>query len=67
MTNLYRDYKEFMATFIKRGGIIEAYPKGTRKNLISSPSISILIQPNGDNNIIFAFDKIQGNNFVNIG
>lgn len=48
MPTLYRDYKEFITAFTKRGGIIEAIHPSVRKNNFGSPSISIFLEPNGD-------------------
>lgn len=67
MPSLYKDYKEYLACFLRRGGVVEAYPVLLNRVTISSPSISFFIEPSGKTNLITAYDKIQGNPFLNIG
>jgi hypothetical protein len=43
---LHRNYEAYMAKFVKAGGVIEAAPLCS-PSLISSPSISFLLEPSG--------------------
>ncbi|EAS06221.3 IQ calmodulin-binding motif protein (macronuclear) [Tetrahymena thermophila SB210] len=67
MPTLYKDYKEYLSCFLRRGGIIEAYPVLLNRTVISSPSLSFFIEPSGEVSLITAYDKIQGSLFINIG
>ena len=47
MKGLHRTWAEFLEAFCKVGGIIEAAPN-CLSNLMASPSISFLVEPNGE-------------------
>ena len=51
--------------FTHKGGIIEAIPN-TNHSKLASPSIFFLIEPDGGLNILGAYDKISGKDFINV-
>lgn len=64
--NVYRSGEEFINELVKRGGIIEACPTYLLSGIIGSPTISFLIEPNGEINNYFSYDRISANSFTTI-
>jgi hypothetical protein len=54
--SLFRNYEAYMTQFCKVGGVIEAAPLCPTSQM-HSPSVSFLIEPNGNLQIIGSFDK----------
>lgn len=57
-TELFRDFQEYLDEFTRKGGMIEAAPSLTQKEL-GCPGISFLIEPNGQVNFLSTFEKIN--------
>lgn len=66
MPHLYKSWDEYLKNFLQHGGVIEATPV-CLPNQISSPSISFMIEPNGDIDLIGSFDWFTGKDYVNMG
>jgi len=66
MPNLFKTWNVYIKELCKNGGVIEARPN-CKKSDISSPSISFFIEPNGSIEVIGSYDKIQINDYVNLG
>ena len=67
MPTLYRNWEEYLELFCKVGGVIEAAPPLCQINQLQSPSVSFLIEPDGQMVLIGSFDKFQSAEFVNAG
>lgn len=67
LPSLYHSYAEYMSIFTKRGGIIEAVPSNMRRRQISSPTLSLFVSPVGEISLLATFDKISGQQYLNIG
>ena len=52
---LYQDWPTYTKAFCEQGGIIEAAP-GCAQSQMASPSISFLIEPSGDIDLIGSYD-----------
>jgi hypothetical protein len=63
---LYKNFKDFFKTFIKNHGIIESCPTSLLSGILGSPSISMMIEPDGSLELIGTYDKINLNYFKNI-
>ncbi len=63
---LYKNFKDFLKCYLKNNGIIESCPSHMLSGIIGSPSISMLIEPDGSLELIGTFDKINNNFFKNI-
>lgn len=51
---VYPTWKEFVMAFKKHGGVIEAVPP----NVIGSPTVNILIAPDGEINIMSVQEQV---------
>lgn len=68
MPTLYKGgWDQFLARFCKNGGVIECAPPLCPLSQLNYPSVSFLIEPDGQVNLLGSFDKVQGNEFVNFG
>lgn len=56
-----------MAEFCKVGGVIECAPPLCALNQLNFPSVSFLIEPDGNVRLVGSFDKFAGADFVNAG
>ena len=66
MPSLFRNWNEYMASFCRVGGIIEAAPT-CLSHQMASPSISFVINPDGTVSILGSMDKITARPYVNSG
>ena len=64
--SLYPTYDDYITNFCKVGGVIEAAPLCSSM-MVSSPSISFMIQPDGKLQIIGSFEKFAATEYVNAG
>ena len=64
---LYKSWEDYMKNYTKYGGIIEACPTFNLINIMGSPSFPILIEPNGNIEVLNSYDKINLFSFRNIG
>lgn len=55
-----------MKQFCRKGGVIEAAPL-CNPSQVSSPSISFMIEPDGNIVIVGSYDRFQGTEYVNAG
>jgi hypothetical protein len=58
--SIYPTYNQFMTHFLTRGGVIEAAPSLSQSD-IKEVSVSFLIEPNGDFEILGTFNKVELN------
>lgn len=63
---LFRDFQEYVDEFIRKGGMIEAAPGITQKEL-GTPGISFFIEPNGEIEFLGSFEKICGGLMTPVG
>lgn len=54
MKTLYRNWREYLAALISRGGVIEACPA----RVSGSPSANVFIQPSGEVSLVCTHDQI---------
>lgn len=66
MKGLHRTWAEYIEAFCKVGGVIEAAPN-CLSNLMASPSISFLVEPNGEIQLLASFDKFAAKEYINGG
>lgn len=66
MPSLFKNYECFINEFCKVGGVIEAKPN-CPKGTLYSPSISFLIEPDGNIIMIGGYDKVCAPEFINSG
>jgi hypothetical protein len=66
MKYLYNNWNEYIKAFCKVGGVIEASPN-CLSNMMASPSIAFIIEPNGDIQLLGSMDKFGAKEFVNGG
>jgi IQ domain-containing protein H len=66
MPTLFKSWAEYMASFCRVGGIIEASPT-CLSHQMASPSIAFCIEPDGFINIIGSFDRFAAKQYVNAG
>jgi hypothetical protein len=66
MKGLHRSWAEYIEAFCKVGGVIEATPN-CLSNLMASPSISFLVEPNGEIQLLASFDKFAAKEYINGG
>ena len=64
---LYKSWDEYFQEFIANRGVIEACPTTNPSNIIGSPAIPILIEPDGNIEHLPTYDKINLFSFRNIG
>ena len=64
---LYRNYREFLDEFLKQGGVIEGTPPLLRIDYVTPTSISLIVEPSGEYQIISTYEKLNGPEFRNIG
>lgn len=67
MPTLYSGWNDYLHKFCAGGGVIEAAPPMCQINQLNSPSVSFLIEPDGNINLIGSFDRFSGSQFVNMG
>ena len=65
MPTLYKSWKEYIAAYCKHGGIIEAMPAASHE--VNSPSVSFLIEPDGNIIIQGTYDRFNGRELINAG
>ena len=66
MPSLFKSWAEYMASFCRVGGIIEAAPT-CLSHQMAAPSISFLVEPDGNTRIIGSMDKFTARQHVNAG
>ena len=64
MPTLYRDWSHYLQRFLKHGGIIQAAPV-TNKAYMTHPSITFVIQPDGQTDYITSVDNLHSYEFLN--
>jgi len=63
---LYRSWEEYFEEFCLYGGVIEACPTNSLAGIVGSPSISFMVEPDGNIDFLCSYDKINLNYFRNI-
>jgi hypothetical protein len=66
MATLFMNWHQFITKFCEKGGVIEAGPCCSL-NRISSPSVAIKIDPDGEIDVVGSFDRFACKEFVNAG
>jgi len=66
MPSLFKSWGEYMASFCRVGGIIEASPTCLSQQM-ASPSIAFLIEPDGMVQVIGSMDRFAATQYVNAG
>ena len=66
MPLLFKSWAEYMASFCRVGGIIEAAPT-CMSHQMASPSIAFLIEPDGQVQVIGSMDRFTARAYVNAG
>jgi hypothetical protein len=66
MPSLFRSWDEYLQSFCKVGGVIEAAPTCLSTQM-ASPSIAFLIEPDGNIELIGSFDKFASREYLNAG
>ena len=64
---LYHGWEHYLSEFCRRGGVIEAAPPMCQINQLHSPSVSFMIEPDGNIQLVGSFDKFAGSEFINCG
>jgi IQ domain-containing protein H len=64
MPSLYKDWSQYLQKFTKHGGIIQATPIED-KAYITFPSVSFMIEPDGQVNYITSSDSLHSCNYLN--
>ena len=64
---LYKSWENYLFNFLKYRGIIEACPCYNPSNIVGSPCLPILIEPDGNIEYLPTYDKINLFSFRNIG
>jgi len=64
---LYTSWSQYLQMFCQGGGVIEAAPPMCQVNQLNSPSVSFLIEPDGEITLIGSFDRFSGSQFINCG
>lgn len=65
-SSLYTSWDSYINLFCKVGGVIEAAPM-CQSSQVQSPSVSFLIEPNGQIEVVGSYDKFAASDFVNAG
>lgn len=63
---LYSDWSEYLASFCRVGGVIEAAPTCLSVQM-GSPSISFLIEPDGEVQLVGSLDRFAAREYLNAG
>jgi hypothetical protein len=66
MPSLYKNWNEYMQSFCRVGGIIEAAPT-CMSHQLSSPSIAFIIEPDGGCRILGSMDRFSARPSINAG
>ena len=66
MPSLFKSWAEYMASFCRVGGIIEASPTCLSQQM-ASPSIAFLVEPDGNIEVIGSMDRFAAKQYVNAG
>tara|TARA_B110001450_G_scaffold255214_1_gene282198 strand:+ start:1850 stop:2335 length:486 start_codon:yes stop_codon:yes gene_type:complete len=66
MPMLFKSWAEYMTSFCRVGGIIEAAPT-CMSHQMASPSIGFLIEPDGQVQVIGSMDRFTARAYVNAG
>jgi hypothetical protein len=66
MGRLYCDWAEYLQGFCRVGGVIEAAPTCLSTQM-GSPSISFLIEPDGEVQLIGSMDRFAARDYLNAG
>ena len=66
-TNWPGGWEQYIKEFCRMGGVIECAPPLCALNQLKFPSVSFLIEPDGETRLVGSFDKINGPDFVNFG
>jgi len=56
MRSLYRSWNEYLKSFCKVGGVIEAAPN-CLSTMMASPTIAFLVEPSGEIQLLGSMDK----------
>lgn len=65
-SSLFTTWDSYINLFCKVGGVIEAAPM-CQSSQVQSPSVSFLIEPNGQIQVVGSYDKFAASDFVNAG
>jgi len=66
MPSLYKSWDEYIEAFCHVGGVIEAAPSCSPKQVVS-PSVSFFVSPDGEIDLIGSFDRFSAKEFINAG
>ena len=66
MASLYRSWDEYLHSFCRVGGVIEAVPT-CLSNQMASPSVCFIVEPDGEVTLIGSVDKFAAKEFINSG
>ena len=66
MPSLYKNWNEYMQSFCRVGGFIEAAPT-CMSHQLSSPSIAFIIEPDGGCRILGSMDRFSARPNINTG
>jgi hypothetical protein len=66
MKSLYHNWAEYISGFCRVGGVIEAVPT-CLSNQMASPSISFIVEPDGEVQLIGSVDRFAAKEYVNSG
>jgi hypothetical protein len=63
---LYKNFKDFLKTYLRNHGVIESCPTSMLSGIIGSPCVSMFIEPDGSLELLGTYDKINFNYFRNV-
>ena len=66
MKALYQNWQEYLTAFCRVGGVIEAAPT-CLSNQMASPSISFIVEPDGEVQLLGSLDKFAAKEYINAG
>lgn len=66
MKSLFPSWIEYIAAFCRVGGVIEASPT-CLSNQMASPSVTFIIEPDGEVELLGSIDKFAAKEYVNAG
>ena len=66
MKSLFHSWAEYIEAFCRVGGVIEAVPT-CLSNQMASPSISFIVEPDGDVQLIGSVDRFAAKEYINSG
>ena len=66
MKSLFHNWAEYIEAFCRVGGVIEAVPT-CLSNQMASPSISFVVEPDGEVQLIGSVDRFAAKEYINSG